>query len=175
VVAVPPCIVGGWWAWRAAGVVVMIGRRSQSAELVALLDRARAGRGTAALAVGEAGMGKSTLAEAVATYAEGSGWRVVWGWCGSGDTPPYWPWRAVLDVLDADHPLNAAISGSVDRAQLFSAVARKLARAAVPSPLLVIVEDLHWAGRLEALPTSVVRVELAGLAEGEVGDLLRGS
>jgi hypothetical protein len=190
----------------------MIGRRSQFAELVGLLDEARAGRGTAALAVGEAGMGKSTLAEAVATYAEGSGWLVVWGWCGSGETPPYWPWRTVLNVLDTDHPLNGAISGSVDRVQLFSAVATKLASAAGPRPLLVIVEDLHWAdlpslvlldalvariraarvsllltardeaaeaspevaARLQALPTSVVRIELAGLAEGEVGELLRG-
>lgn len=188
----------------------MIGRVPEFGELISLLDQAREGRGAAALVAGEAGMGKSTLAEAVATHAERSGCRVVRGWCGSGDKPPYWPWRMVLDVLDPGHPLSGPVPQGVDRAQLFSAVAATLTSAAFPGPLLVIVEDLHWAdvpslalldsllpqvraapvlmlltareeaaeaspevtAWLQALPTSVVRMELAGLTEGEVGELL---
>jgi KaiC/GvpD/RAD55 family RecA-like ATPase len=62
-----------------AGAVAMIGRAAQFDELIGVLNGAQDGRGAAALAVGEAGMGKSTLAEAVAIHAQRSGWRVVWG------------------------------------------------------------------------------------------------
>src|SRR4051794_20702403 len=123
----------------------MIGRASQRGELLALLERARTGSGTAALILGEAGMGKSTPAEAVSADAGTTGCRVVWGWCASGDTAPYWPWRTVLDGLGVDHPLRNAASAGMDRAELFGAVTSAMIEAAPAAPLVVVLEDLQWA------------------------------
>src|SRR3954452_6278213 len=81
----------------------MVGRAAPLAELVAMRDEAERGRGRAALILGEAGIGKSTLAEAVAARADGG--LVAWGWA-SPDAPPYAPWRTALDALADDHPLR---------------------------------------------------------------------
>jgi len=105
-------------------------------------------------------------------------WGSAWE---DGGAPPYWPWVQVLrsyarqagpealaaaagpqaDVLaqllpelgPADVPARAAPAGSGDAARLtlFDAVTTVLDRASRFSPLAVILDDLHAAGRPSAL------------------------
>jgi hypothetical protein len=51
--------------------------------------RRRAGRGRVALMLGEAGIGKTRLAEAAETMARQSGFDVAWGRCSSIEMPSY--------------------------------------------------------------------------------------
>jgi eukaryotic-like serine/threonine-protein kinase len=70
-----------------------VGREYELAELAAGLDDAYAGQGRLFLLVGEPGIGKSRLAEELATHARERGARVLVGRCWeAGGAPAYWPW-----------------------------------------------------------------------------------
>jgi hypothetical protein len=84
---------------------LMVGGARPLAELDALLAAAVDGRGRSAIVLGEPGMGKTTLAEALADRALESGVTVAWGWCSAADMPPFWPWRTILRELAPEHRL----------------------------------------------------------------------
>ena len=64
------------------------------------LDAAFDGRGLMFVVGGEAGIGKSRLADELALDARERGARVVWGRCWEvGGAPAYWPWVQVLRSL----------------------------------------------------------------------------
>jgi len=96
--------------------------------LVDLLGTARSGRGRGLLLLGDAGIGKTTLAEALA--AEAVGCIVGWGRCPEMEAVPYWPWRQALQPLDAATPLCDL--ASVGRPSMFAEVAERLARGRQP-------------------------------------------
>lgn len=125
------------------------------------------------LVAGEAGIGKTRLLDKLADHAAASGGLIVRGACmqlASG-TLPYAPFRlAVSDLCaaigseaveeavgSAAASLKALLVGSAldlgpargatddDGGQLFDAVARLLHHAAQEQPLVLMVEDLHWA------------------------------
>src|SRR4051812_13454386 len=81
----------------------LIGRLSEREELSAALDAARDGRGALYLIAGDAGIGKTRLAGAIADEAAAAGDTVLWGsaW-DAGGAPPYWPWIQALRELVAD-------------------------------------------------------------------------
>ncbi len=145
--------------------VSLVGRHRELARATGLLDEARAGRGRLLLCTGEAGIGKTRLAEE--TAARGA--AVAWARSSDRDiAPPYGLWRLALQDLSgllgrrsdkpgsdlwslafggtAGHDLG---SGSeLDRGQrfaLFSAVRERLARAAEPDGLLLVLDDIQWA------------------------------
>jgi hypothetical protein len=122
-------------------VVRLVGRRWELGALVDLLSVARSGRGRGLLLLGEAGIGKTTLAEALAV--EAAGCTVGWGRCPETEALPYAPWRQALQVLDAAGPLAASVSAG--RASMFADVAQLLARATTATPALLILEDVHLA------------------------------
>ena len=87
----------------AAGAFV--GRSVELAELEAALADAVSGRGRFVLISGEAGIGKSRLADELAARAKATGVRVLWGRCWeAGGAPAYWPWVQALraHVREAD-------------------------------------------------------------------------
>ena len=87
----------------AAGVFV--GRAGELALLEAALADARAGRGRLVLLSGEAGIGKSRLADELASHAKRVGGRVLWGRCWeAGGAPAYWPWVQALRAYVRDSP-----------------------------------------------------------------------
>jgi tetratricopeptide (TPR) repeat protein len=77
-----------------------IGREVELAELRGALAEATTGLGRLVLLVGEAGIGKTRLADRLAAEAVEGGVDVVWGRCWDGDgAPPYWPWVQVIRAL----------------------------------------------------------------------------
>ncbi|MGW5259597.1 BTAD domain-containing putative transcriptional regulator [Microbispora sp. NPDC004025] len=78
----------------------LIARREQLHRAAERLASARRGRGGVLLVSGEAGIGKTSLAEAVADEASALGMAVAWGRCAE-DTgaPAFWPWLQVLRDL----------------------------------------------------------------------------
>jgi hypothetical protein len=118
-----------------------VGRDRESAELVAGLEDALDGRGRLFLVAGEPGIGKTRLAEQLATHAAERSARVVWGRCWEGGgAPPYWPWaqivRAVAEGTDDQTLASWLGSGAAFVSQLAPDLAARLGTmtgASVPS------------------------------------------
>jgi DNA-binding CsgD family transcriptional regulator/tetratricopeptide (TPR) repeat protein len=145
---------------------LLVGRDRELATLDELLSGARAGRGgVVVLASGEAGAGKTALADAVAARARQSGGRVAWGACREGDGgAPYAPWLTVLRALgqSASALGDLATDGEpAGRFRLFEDVITVVRDAAAPSGLLVVLDDLHWAdiGSLVLLQSLADRID----------------
>ncbi|HSK52599.1 MAG TPA: AAA family ATPase, partial [Clostridia bacterium] len=90
------------------GGETLLGREREMAALRAALASASRGRGRLVLVSGEAGIGKTRLADTFAAEAREAGARVVWGRCWeAGGAPAYWPWlqavRALLRDVEATH------------------------------------------------------------------------
>ena len=113
---------------------------------MALLEEARSGRGRAALVLGEAGIGKTRLTEAFAAAAAQLGIRVAWGRCTDAEPPAYWPWRQLLRALRGTTSLGVTTDGAGGRDVLFATVANELEQAAAAvGPMVLVVDDIHWA------------------------------
>ena len=142
----------------------LFGRDSELAALTADLDAACAGAGSVALVIGEPGIGKTQLATALAGLARQRGAAVAWGRASEVEgAPVYWPWAQALAAAAEQHrggsplaPLvpmlrapEATDPGEGDparsRFELFDRVTAGLARAAEAQPLLLVLDDLHWA------------------------------
>ena len=77
--------------------VPFLGRDAELGELLSGLDDSVHGRGRLYLLAGEPGIGKSRLADELASRARERDHLVLWGrgWEDAG-APPYWPWVQVL-------------------------------------------------------------------------------
>lgn len=119
------------------------------------LDAAFAGSGGLVLIGGEAGIGKTMLAEVVAQEAHARGATVAIGHCYDlAEMPPYGPWQELFTALPAlantlpldDHPLSAeqphGIGGQL---ALFTRIRDGLMSIAAEHPLVLILDDLQWA------------------------------
>jgi len=102
---------------------VFVGRERELQELLQGLDDAASGRGRLILLAGEPGIGKSRLADELATLARERGTRVLWGKCWDGaGAPAYWPWvqvlRAYLRSSDREQVRAQLGHGAGDIAQM---------------------------------------------------------
>ena len=154
-----------------------VGRRSELQLLHGALGGALAGRGRVVVLSGEAGIGKTRLAQEVATLALRRGMLAVWGRClEEPGAPPFLPWtRAMQACLRACRderlatmlgreaaaaaeiapelagrlPPGTAVSaigeGDQARFRLFAAVAHFWRQVTALRPLLLILDNLHWA------------------------------
>ena len=80
-----------------------VGRMRELDELNGGLEGALAGHGRLFLISGEPGIGKTRLAEQLATHASERHALVIWGrcWEGSG-APAYWPWIQIFRLCVCD-------------------------------------------------------------------------
>lgn len=142
----------------------LIGRDEELARLAGVLERARAGTAGAVLIAGDAGVGKTRVLDEVAARAAHAGMTVLTGHCVDlGDVGlPYLPFTEILGVLADDERFAAALAAhpAVDRLlgagsdaardaggrlRLFEGIAGLLADLSDIAPLLLVLEDLHWA------------------------------
>ena len=133
----------------------LFGRERERARLRDALDAARVGRGSLVLIGGEAGIGKTALVEALLHEAAGRGGRALTGRCyDRTETPPYGPWIELFggywQADDLPAPPGAfARRGTVGevagQAALFEEVGDFLAAIAARCPLVLLLDDLHWA------------------------------
>jgi DNA-binding CsgD family transcriptional regulator len=154
-----------------------VGRAEELDRLLALLERAERGRPAVGLIAGDAGVGKTRLLDELAARAEGRGVRVLQGGCMEvGDVGlPYVPFVDAFRDLgghpgeaEVAAPLAAAVPSlgrllpelateagpappppgdGFERVQLFDAVLSLLTRLSELAPLLLVIEDVHWADR----------------------------
>jgi tetratricopeptide (TPR) repeat protein len=81
-----------------------IGRDRELGELLAGLQDAIEGRGGLFLIVGESGIGKTALADRLASGAAERGALVLWSRCWEGPgAPPLWPWAQIIRALASQY------------------------------------------------------------------------
>jgi tetratricopeptide (TPR) repeat protein len=125
------------------------------------------GRGWVGLIGGEPGIGKTRLASALAAELSGDGFGTAWVSCPEdAGAPPFWPWTQLLGQLGAADALRAG-SGESDpelaRFLLFEAVVAALRTRAAAGPVLLVLDDLHWADPGSRRLLGRVRAELTGV------------
>jgi len=112
------------------------------------------GRGQLALLGGEAGVGKTTIAETLCREAADLGALALVGRCYDlTDTPPYGPWMDAFGDYqpEADLPSPPAAfartgaEAITTRSALLDGVRHFMATLAEHRPLVMLLEDLHWA------------------------------
>jgi predicted ATPase len=133
-----------------------------------LLGDAEAGQPVVLLVSGDAGVGKTRLISELAAEAAERGYTILSGRCAElADTVPYLPLADALRGVTSG-PLADAVASrpvlarllpdreivrqpgdlpGVAQQQLFGAVLGMLAELAAASPVLFVLEDLHWADR----------------------------
>jgi DNA-binding CsgD family transcriptional regulator/tetratricopeptide (TPR) repeat protein len=133
---------------------VFVGRAEELGALVAAMGQARAGTPGLLLVGGEAGVGKSRLVAELTADAAAQGDRVLAGQCvGFDDTTiPLLPVIEALRGLDDDAQRlleggRAPAGDDGPPAAVHPLVLECLAAAAAAAPILLVVEDLHWADR----------------------------
>jgi DNA-binding NarL/FixJ family response regulator len=152
----------------------LVGREEELGHLLSTLDSAAAGRPVVTLVSGDAGVGKTRLVTELAARAREKGFSVLSGRCAElGDSVPYLPLadalrdattgpsagnvladalaaRPVLTRLLPDRNENQPAGGDMPglvQQQLFGAVLGMLTELAAASPVLLVLEDVHWADR----------------------------
>jgi DNA-binding SARP family transcriptional activator len=150
----------------------LFGRDADLERLRDRLQEAIGGHGHVATVVGEAGIGKTRLVSTLAADALSQGCRVLIGHCHEGDSIlPFAPWvdacrggrlGADDEILATLHPARRAelarllpetgMPGlpppSDSPLPLFESVAELLGQVAARQPLVLVIEDLHWADEM---------------------------
>src|SRR2546421_3867548 len=107
------------------------------------------------LVAGEPGIGKTRLAHHFASAALGAGATVLLGHCSEEPLAPFEPFADALAQAgagDALRPRGPEDAGA--RHRLFDAVDAAVADLAARGPLLLVIDDFHWADRGSLLLTS---------------------
>jgi class 3 adenylate cyclase len=152
-----------------------VDREQERLDIRMVLERAATGSGGMLFVTGAPGIGASRLASEVAGEATGKGWLVLSGRCMDQDGAPYAPFREILaaavaaatsktlqDAAEDNGPLLALLAPSLRqkvrgmaaakqvsadklREQLFHAIFDFLTGVQAKRPLLIVLDDLHWA------------------------------
>ncbi len=161
--------------WSDVGLPTLVGRQRELAAFEEAWEHAAAGRRQAVFIGGEPGAGKTRLLAEVAVRLHAEGAAVLLGSCVKEFGPPYQPFvepvLALHDALEAgelpvggDDPARAgallrrlaAVGGRRRepaaaaepeyQRELYDAVVEAVLVAAAERPVVLALEDLHWAG-----------------------------
>ncbi len=122
-----------------------VGRAHELEQLERALVAARDGSGTTVLLAGDAGIGKTRVASELSGRARDAGFEVLIGRSIDlgGTELPYQPFVEALRPLGKLRPADRQAAGS--QLQVFEETLALLAERAAAAPLLLVLEDLHWA------------------------------
>ena len=148
----------------------LIGREPEIARLRQTLEEVWRRQGRLALIGGEAGIGKTRLVEALIMDTLAAGGRVLVGRAHENEQVlPLGPWvdafrtgEAVVELEVLDRPWRVELGrlfpelgtphrdqpAAEDYVRLFEAVARAVDHLLATRPLLLVLEDLHWADEM---------------------------
>lgn len=146
-----------------------VGREVEFGVLTRAFEMAKHGRGSALLVAGESGVGKSRLLEELRTLALVDGALVLRGIADREARAPYDVWREPLrwlcmvsyvelheasvlkavvpdihKIIGREVPDAPVLSTVAEQVRLFDTVETLLRRQ--PDPVVIVLEDLHWAG-----------------------------
>ncbi len=155
---------------RPGPILPFVGRHDEMERLLETWSRVIHGHGACVFVGGETGIGKSRLVWEFAHAVEDRGGRVLVGATSSPEAVPY---ESIVDGLRSGLPLIASLRPSMalacvatllpevharvglpavprldaesERIRLFESLFRCLADLAAQRPLLLVLEDLHWA------------------------------
>jgi len=159
----------------AAGRTELVGREEERAELRRRLEEAAEGRGSFVMIGGEPGVGKTRLAQEAVAEATARGMLAFVGHCSEAEGEPYEPVVEIVEsalrvvpspvfretVGDAageiarlvpdvrrrfdDVPPPLELPPEQSRRLLFNSVRDFIDRTARRRPLVLVLDDLHWA------------------------------
>ena len=142
---------------RASGTepTFIAGREREQAILADQLAGALAGRGSLVLVSGDAGIGKTTLVDSLGATAAEVDCLVLTGACyDAGTTPPYGPWLELIGSAARRNDLPSVpsrpwnsewLSNAPNADVIVSELGAFLEALVERGPLMLVVEDLHWA------------------------------
>ncbi len=163
-------------ALTVASGVGFVGRTEEWGVLQSSWSEVEAGVRRVVLVGGEAGAGKTRLASEFARHCNDDGAAVLFGACDRELALPYQPWvqalehmiRSMADELFVDDLMPslselmvllpqlerlvpglgrpASVDPEADRFRLWSAVGDVLGAASRRRPMVLLLDDLHWAG-----------------------------
>ena len=171
------------------GIRPFVNRHHEREWLEERLDDARTGQPQLVLISGEPGIGKSRLLREVQRTASSCGMEVSTGRCREHLDLPYLPFAASLlprlQLLAREDPALGRHAAVIERllgddaesqptraeeqeqTRVFVAVAAATIRLAERRPLLVVVDDLHWADRASLDLFTHLALEIADTAMSE--------
>jgi predicted ATPase len=152
----------------------MVGRERELNQARQMWQNAVSGEGQLLLISGEPGIGKTRLMREIATQAEVSGGQVLVGECQAEGNAPYAPFaqitrralrangdygmelpkQVLADLLELapdlsiDYPgveQNPRLGPEAEQMRLFENVVRFCETLSRDTPLLLVLEDMHWA------------------------------
>jgi predicted ATPase/DNA-binding SARP family transcriptional activator len=154
-------------------IVPFVGRAAELEQLATAWRRAARGRGEVVLIGGEAGIGKTRLVNELALRAAVEGGRVLRGGTSSPEKTPYQPivealrdavpflaetgvgaiWLSAISALvpelglrRSDLPPLPVLDAARERSRLLESLAASLHGISRQRPLLLVLEDVQWAG-----------------------------
>jgi DNA-binding SARP family transcriptional activator/tetratricopeptide (TPR) repeat protein len=160
-----------------------VGRRQELDRLRALYERAAAGTRQLVLLEGEPGIGKTRLAMQLMQTCEQDGAVALYGRCDADTHVPYQPFvealrsyvartsadrlapwgnelgRVVPELVASGHA--PATTETIERYRVFDAAAEVLTDMARAQPVVLVLDDLHWAD----MPTLLMLRQLVRAAE----------
>ena len=164
-------VASAWLPRRLAEAVrsSCVGRERELETLRDAWASVKAGRRRLALVSGEPGIGKTRLVAELASSAGDS--TIAYGWCDHDTSAAFFPWLSVVRSLARSHPdvladavaptlatelhrlvpelgpgvVPAAGDASLTRMYLLDAIDTFLGGVSARQPVLVVLDDLHWA------------------------------